>query len=550
MGTTSDPDTIRLEDAATTRAEPDPRTASAGEDVVVQVGPPPEAGPDPGPESGSAPATPEQPPERASSSTGGVAVVAFYAAIAIIWAWNTDGGRAFLVTRWIPLVVLATAAGVAVATPRARRRMMAMAPDSRVGVVVFVLIPMVLLLVGTVVLLPARYQVTVLRAVFLLAVCLLPAMMWYLFITTRKASLLNEFLTNLDRLGLLDPREEADSGPPESAAAHQRRLYTYLQKFAAVYGPVPDAVCADVLAGEFDPASAAEANAPQVLTSTTAPVIGSTVLIGLGWLLILPPVVGTAGAEIGSTPVAERWLLALDPVAAPVAFAFLGAYFFSLQMLFRRYLRRDLRGSAYVSVSLRIVLAVFGTWVVAAALEQAQAPSTPAQLLVIGFGIGVFPRIIWQFVQGAFRRVGVAIPGLRTESPISDLDGLTVWHEARLEEEDIENVPNMATADLVDLLLNTRLPPDRIVDWVDQAILYTYLGPRARGRRDELRAHGIRTATALSRAVAPPGAADPGPRAQLAAALPATDELRLTCLEATIATNPNLALVRRWRGVP
>lgn len=64
-------------------------------------------------------------------------------------------------------------------------------------------------------------------------------MMWYLFITTRKASLLNEFLTNLDRLGLLDPREDAGGASPESAASHQRRLYTYLQKFAAVYGPVP-----------------------------------------------------------------------------------------------------------------------------------------------------------------------------------------------------------------------------------------------------------------------------------------------------------------------
>jgi hypothetical protein len=30
----------------------------------------------------------------------------------------------------------------------------------------------------------------------------------------------------------------------------------------------------------------------------------------------------------------------------PLTYAFLGAYFFSLQMLFRRYVHRDLRGSA------------------------------------------------------------------------------------------------------------------------------------------------------------------------------------------------------------
>src|SRR6266536_5509957 len=90
--------------------------------------------------------------------------------------------------------------------------------------------------------------------------------------------------------------------------------------------------------------------------------------------------------------------------------------------------------------------------------------------------------------------------------PVSKLDGLTVWHEARQEEEDIENIPNMATTEIVDLTLRTRFSPDRIIDWVDQAILFTYLGPdqkeqkedkKGGSRRDLLRLHGIRTATSL-----------------------------------------------------
>ena len=81
-------------------------------------------------------------------------------------------------------------------------------------------------------------------------------------------------------------------------------------------------------------------------------------------------------------------------------------------------------------------------------------------VLVVGFTIGVFPKVAWQIVQTAFRQVtGLVVQGLRTESPLSALDGLTVWHEARLEEEDIENVPNMATTDIVELFLNTRVPP-------------------------------------------------------------------------------------------
>jgi hypothetical protein len=163
-------------------------------------------------------------------------------------------------------------------------------------------------------------------------------------------------------------------------------------------------------------------------------------------------------------------------------------------MLFRRYVRKDLRGSAYVAVAMRIILAVIGTGVA----EEA------VQLLV-----GVFPKVAWQIVQTAFRQVtGLVVKGLRTDSPLSALDGLTVWHEARLEEEDVENVPNMATTDIVELFLNTRVPPNRIIDWVDQAILYTHLSPagdeKDRGikqleeqRRRELRSLGIRTATSL-----------------------------------------------------
>ena len=37
-------------------------------------------------------------------------------------------------------------------------------------------------------------------------------------------------------------------------------------------------------------------------------------------------------------------------------------------------------------------------------------------------------------------------------------------HEARLDDEDIENTPNMATADLLELMINTRFPADRLVD--------------------------------------------------------------------------------------
>ena len=80
--------------------------------------------------------------------------------------------------------------------------------QTRVGIVIFGLSPLVAALVAGVVLLPDPYQVPVLRGVFLLVVVLLPPTMFYLFIATRKYSLLKEYVGNLARLGLLDERDD------------------------------------------------------------------------------------------------------------------------------------------------------------------------------------------------------------------------------------------------------------------------------------------------------------------------------------------------------
>src|SRR5262249_9713808 len=159
----------------------------------------------------------------------------------------------------------------------------------------------------------------------------------------------------------------------------------------------------------------------------------------------------------GEVNPSDFWRMVFQVNAVPVIYAFLGAYFFSLQMLFRRYVREDLRKSAYLAVSLRIALAVIGTWAAITtikAIPGVNVKENNTSLLVVGFVIGVFPKIAWQFIQGAWKalmqQLGLAkriLPSMESRMPVSDLDGLTVWHEVRLEEEDIENIPNMATTD-------------------------------------------------------------------------------------------------------
>ena len=55
--------------------------------------------------------------------------------------------------------------------------------------------------------------------------------------------------------------------------------------------------------------------------------------------------------------------------------AFLGAYFVTLGALFRRFLRRDLSARAFMSVTMRLVLATLGVWVLVAYLDGAQPPA-------------------------------------------------------------------------------------------------------------------------------------------------------------------------------
>jgi hypothetical protein len=431
-------------------------------------------------------------------------------------------------------------AAASTSQPKAKPWYASLRSNTAAAVMIFVVTPLILVGIGAPMVVPA-YRVPTFRSFLVLTLCLLPASMWYLFIITRRASLLNDFVTSLNRLGLLQPLEYEDGDGP----VRQRRVYAYLQKFEASYGPLSRTVRRNILDGRFDPDAPEERTiratgrpSDVISASTTIPIILATVLTALGWLVTLPPYGGSEPLEI---------------VEQPLTYAFLGAYFFSLQMLFRRYVRRDLRGSAYVAVAMRIILAVIGTGVAVVAVRLLNPGVSDRSLLIVGFTIGVFPKVAWQVVQTAFRQItGLVVKGLRTDSPLSALDGLTVWHEARLEEEDIENVPNMATTDIVELFLNTRVPPNRLIDWVDQAILYTHLSPGGDekdrdakqaedARRRELRSLGVRTATSLVELPV----RDPATRRVLEARK--LDPGALALVQEAVKSNDNFALVRRWR---
>src|SRR5215510_13595136 len=153
-------------------------------------------------------------------------------------------------------------------------------------------------------------------------------------------------------------------------------------------------------------------------------------------------------------------------------FGFLGAYSFIIQMLIRRFFQSDLRPSAYATAMLRIVVVL----ILVAALHQVMHQTSLRTEAVVAFVIGFFPLVGMQALQRTAAAVLRAfVPTLNPAYPLNQIDGLSVWYEARLLEEGIEDMQSLATANLVDVILHTRVPVGRLVDWVDQAHLYLHL---------------------------------------------------------------------------
>jgi hypothetical protein len=344
----------------------------------------------------------------------------------------------------------------------------------------------------------------------------------------------------------------------------------------------------------------------------------ATLLLGLGWCTVLPPLPD----DYEQLPQNWAWAFA-KPLSSPASFAFLGAYFFSLNMVVRRFTSRDLGPNAYNAISLRVVVSVLIVWALeqiyglvtvggatgaaagaagaAGAIAQAAATTTSDRaMLALAFVVGVFPYVGWSLLATAVRKINdhiPIIPNLTGTQPLSRLDGLTIWHESRLAEEDIENVPNMANVDLPDLMLDTKMPPHRLVAWVDQAILLCAIDPddeaanakdapekgavtpapdpaappgsddRARMLRWLKQAFndaGIRSASALLEIFDPIAGAPPGaPRgyaiySETAAAASSHPALRLfrpvqlnqvCAIAATVAQAPNIPMIRTWLAV-
>jgi hypothetical protein len=324
-----------------------------------------------------------------------------------------------------------------------------------------------------------------LQVVFVIIAALLPAMLYFLFDRQKVSTVRKTFYR---QIVMLDPS-----------------LYSS-QEAEEKYGHLINEVYGDKSVGYY-------------LINVGLPIALSSVLIAIGWLMILLPI--TPDPNMGLSGIFRMF----EPHVTPTSFGFLGAYFFTLNMVFRRYVRSDLTPKAYSQITVRLLTTTILVWAVSAlpTLAPDSSGTYSPVLLVLAFCLGVVPETGIKVLQEFLRKaLGKFNDSLLENDPLTELEGVNLYDRARLSEEGVDNVENLAHHNIIHLLVQTRIPVSRLIDMLDQAILYLHLrgaGPLSpsatttaeaatpqadaladaepQTARDYLRSYGIRTATDL-----------------------------------------------------
>jgi hypothetical protein len=183
-------------------------------------------------------------------------------------------------------------------------------------------------------------------------------------------------------------------------------------------------------------------------------------------------------------PLARSWLM--------FGMGFLGGYLWGIQYVFRRYTDDDLTPGVYHSLAIRMMLAGTLAVVMYNAYEALAGESLSGSGLVwpaLAFMLGMFPQrgISWLYDRVPFLSRDDD-PSVR-KAPLEMIEGITFHDRVRLEEENIDNCYDLATADFVPLVIDTPYSARELTDWILQAKLCVY----ASDAMLNLRQQGIRT---------------------------------------------------------
>jgi len=236
----------------------------------------------------------------------------------------------------------------------------------------------------------------------------------------------------------------------------------------------------------------------------------------------------------------------------------LGAYIYSLHLIYRRFLAYDLTPSVYVFTLNRFLLAMTVGAIVGLGVGTfSTAAGVPfdvnmATVCIVTFFVGFFPDQGITWIAAMAKKALKLQGGIAKETRLSEIEGLSIWHQGRLMQEGIENVQNLAMADVPALVVGTPFTVHQIVDWVDQAILLVYASQeeqfeepeKSRAQFETLEKVGLRCATDVLTATG-----DDEHLNQLASATGLNkDGLRMLHLGLESASNIKIVLRFRWQS--
>ena len=214
------------------------------------------------------------------------------------------------------------------------------------------------------------------------------------------------------------------------------------------------------------------------------PVLLTTVLGFVGWFLTLSRVY----PSLSSSEAAATFL------PGSFAFGFAGAFAASLLNVFDDFNNFNLEPRTYYSITYRILFSSTAAFVMVKAinlfLDPGQTFDNNAGAPLLAFGIGLFPvEKTWNVITAWTARI------MKTASEVSEtgaalavIQGLEDQrNRQKLIDVDISTVQALATADPFWLFFQTTFPLRSVVDMMDKAILYLYIGDKTK----DLRTHGI-----------------------------------------------------------
>jgi hypothetical protein len=165
------------------------------------------------------------------------------------------------------------------------------------------------------------------------------------------------------------------------------------------------------------------------------------------------------------------------PVGRFLFWGWLGAYLYSFYTIIRRFMDYDLTPNVYVFTANRFLLAfVLGGMVGIALGTFSRMAGLPfdtnlATVSVVAFFIGFFPEQGLNWITATAQKALQQQGGIVRETRLAEIEGMSIWQQGRLKQENIDNVQNLATADIPELIMMTPFTVNQIIDWIDQAIL-------------------------------------------------------------------------------